>query len=345
MQDPENLTRFAVACLPSMNLVDVELAVVIVAATYALPAPAYSTSLPPTPLDHQPPVPPADSFHGDPGRSSPIWEGQAVPGRPGTDVYVTGHAWTPNGRPLTASEAAVRVGPLQRHALVFGDRRWRTGMGVGVATQPEPFVRMPLVYERCFGGFIDGATGPSADAVERNPVGCGLYPSVAEAHDQPLANIEDPRAQVSSPRDRPLPQGFGPIARGWMPRRAFAGTYSQDWIEQRAPLWPADADPRLFTAASPGLQASGYLQGGEPIVLHGLHPDGAIACPLPRERLVAKFMFEDRTERVALELDAIMIDGDALTLTMVWRASVPTTPSFLALAGVVVRSLEAWELE
>lgn len=339
MHTLENLTDFAVACRPSMSLDGRPLAVLVVAGTYTLPAPGTGITTPIL-LDEQPDVPLAPTHHGAPGHSSMIWEGQAIPGRPGTDIYVDGLAWAPRGRPVTSTTAAIRVGQVSREALVFGDRHWRFG---GLMSAPEPFVSMPLVYERCFGGFIEGARGTMAAAADRNPIGRGLYESLAAARSMPLPNIENLQALVSSPFDRPPPQGFGPIMPGWMPRRALAGTYDARWVKQRAPLWPDDVDPRFFLAAAPGLRAVAQLQGGETLVIHGMHPDGDIVCALPRERLIVKFELSDQCTRVVPVIDAIMVAPRTMTLTLIWRASVPTIPSFFELDAAVVRQLETWE--
>jgi hypothetical protein len=339
MHTLENLTEFALTCLPSMSLDGQALAVLIVAGTYALPAPGASKAHAIL-LDDQPEVPLAPTHHGVPGSSSLIWEGQAIPGRPGTDIYVDALAWAPRGRPATSTTVALRLGPVSRDAIVFGDRHWRVA---GLASAPEPFVSLPLIYERCFGGFIEGARGATAAAAEHNPIGRGLYESMAAARSMPLPNIESPDALVSSPSDRPAPRGFGPVMAGWMPRRALAGTYDARWVKQRAPLWPEDIDPVFFVAAAPGLHVAACLQGGETLVLHGMHPDGDILCELPRERLVAKFMLSDRRPRVVPVLDAIMISARTMTFTLIWRASLPTIPSFFELEAAVVRHLETWE--
>jgi len=135
MQAPENLTDFAVACLPTMSLDARPLAVLIIAGTYALPPPGARDTAP-TLLDDQPEVPLAPTHHGDPSRSSLIWEGQAIPGRPSTDIYVDAQAWTPGGRPASSTMVGIRVGQTTHSALVFGDRRWRVG---GLASRPEEF--------------------------------------------------------------------------------------------------------------------------------------------------------------------------------------------------------------
>jgi hypothetical protein len=202
---------------------------------------------------------------------------------------------------------------------------------------------MPLRYERSFGG-VAAATGKESPAYEaRNPVGIGLYGSAKEAIEQPLPNLEDPLYLMAAPTDRVPPACFGPVARSWQPRLGYAGTYDEAWVEQRAPLWPRDFDPRFFHAASLGLVASTGLRGGEPVVLAGLSPDGQIAFPLPRHRLMAKCVFRHRAGRRELVLDAVQIEPDERALTLIWRAAIPAHRELAQHEYSIVRELEPWE--
>lgn len=337
----ENLTPFAAAWRPSMNLNDEDVASVAVAATYNMPSPTLSSPTPLSISDEQVPLPTADEYNGAPGASSLKWEGQGLGMRPGTDIYVNGHAWAPRGAAVGHVLASVQVGPCRLDAAVFGERSWKLGVNGYVPSSPEPFERMPLLYERCFGGTLPGASGYTALASDHNPVGRGIH---AEPEHEPLPNIEDPLALLSSPGDRPLPRGFGPVARSWLPRRAFAGTYDESWVQERAPLWPRDIDARFFHAAAPGLQATTHLGGATPVHLIGLHPDGPIRFELPSPRLIAKFYMRDVVKRVILALDALMLEPDILRLTAIWQASVVARPGVLAVENIIVRTLEPWEV-
>ena len=135
--------------------------------------------------------------------------------------------------------------------------------------------------------------------------------------------------------------GFGPVARHWLPRRAFAGTYDQAWLDRRIPLWPRDLDERFFCAASPGLCAVPYLVGGEPVRIVGMSPDGAYELVLPRVRLAARFELGSSSVRKSLVLDSVSFEPEASAFTMVWRTSVAADP--LTVGGVIVRMLEPWE--
>lgn len=340
----DNLTPFSAECLPFMNAANEDTVLVVVAGRFALPNPAdgfHEGEL----LVHpdQRPVPLCDVYTGQPGRSSLYWEGQASCARPGTDIYLHGHAQAPRGVPVTDLDISIRVGQMERRAQVFGDRVWRRGLWGLRPSEPTPFVQMPLCYERCLGGWFPQASTRDATAIERNPVGCGLYASAREAEGQPLPNLEDPQALIRSPEDRPLPQGFGPLARGWMPRRRFSGRFDSKWQAEQAPLWPTDTDAQFFSAAAPGMFCTPHLVGGEEVSLLGLHSEGPLRFRLPSYMLVSKLRFAGYTLRQLLRLEAIMFELHQSSLTMIWRANLPLRQSLLALRACIVRVVAQWE--
>lgn len=331
MPDLENLTAFAAVAFPSMDQEGRELLVALASRRFHLPAVGRVTQTPPTPCDEQPLPPLEDTWWGKPESSSLRMEGQSAFFRPGTDIYVSGHAWAPRGRRVKEMQVCVRVGPCQKVLHVFGDRVWAGGLLGPRPSEPLPFECMPLVYERSFGG------------EPRNPVGRGLYASAREALEQPLPNLEDPHKLIERTSDRPAPVGLGPVARGWEPRRLQAGTYDEAWVESRAPLWPLDFDLRFFHAAAPGLIASPWLKGGEPVVLTGLSPDGQIAFPLPHHRLSVKAVFRHREERRHMVLDAVHLEPDEQALTLFWRAAIPAHRELVDHVYTVLREVEPWE--
>lgn len=340
-----NLTPFAAELLPAMDREDEDLALVVVAGRFALPPGGRPRVDPPAVHEQQQPVRLADEHWGDPATSSLRYEGQASPTRPGTDIYLVGHAWAPGGKPAPRAQVALRVGPCQRGAVVFGERYWREGLGGLQPSSPVPFSQLPIVYERCFGGRIESSSSAAAEASDRNPVGRGLLARPRQAAGELLPNFEDPNRLIATPSDHPPPQGFGPIARHWLPRRTFAGTYDAQWLESRAPLWPPDLDDRFFCAASDGLCAVPHLRGGEPVRLVGVSPDGPIDFALPTIRLRCKLDFHARSVRRAMVLDAVVLEPDDGSFTLVWRASERVGKQPLALEAVVVRELEPWEAD
>jgi hypothetical protein len=314
-------TPFAACSLAAMDRDDRMRLVTIVAGRFLLPTPGATMELPCRIAEEQHAAPLLDEYWGAPGASSLRHEGQAAFTRPGTDLYVQGHAWAPGGRKTTRSVVGVRVGPCERGVVAIGERTWRKGVRGLVPSSAVPFESLPLRYERCFGGSPPELSPEVAIRADLNPVGCGLFERANDAIDQPLPCFEDPTALIQSPLDRPCPAGLGPIPRHWQPRRQFSGTYDAAWIEQRAPLWPLDLDERFFCAGAPGLVTRSHLVGGEPVALVGLSPDGPHRFRLPCMPLSATFRFRHRKDPQPMALDAISFEPDEGAFTMFWRAS------------------------
>ena len=327
-----NQTKLPDLSFPSISRDDWDLAVVTLTARYRLPAPGrvhvgrleFATKQHPAPL--------ADVWSGEPGQSSLRWEGQAVYVRPGTDIHIHGHACPPGGRRASAVVVGVRVGPCLARLRAIGERRWIRAVGELRATPPVAFERMPLCWERAYGG---STLGGKIEA--HNPVGVGLFESASRAVNAALPNLLALDQDVRTWRSSVRPVGFGPIARHWQPRASFAGTYDQAWLDHRAPLWPADMDLRLFSAAAPGLRADSPLRGAEDVIIEGMHPDGAWAFRLP----VHTFVLDVRGQSSLLTLDVVDIDTDDRELTMVWRGSTVLEQS--RVTELRVREAMPWE--
>jgi hypothetical protein len=136
----ENLTDFAAACVPSVSRDDRLLTLVVVSARFELPpAGVRGTSAPYLALE-QGEVRLADEYDGDGALAVLLREGQSTYTRPGTDLYLRGHAWAPRGRPVERGLVGLRVGAHGKRAVVFGERTWSrgiTGVGPGRADKPS----------------------------------------------------------------------------------------------------------------------------------------------------------------------------------------------------------------
>lgn len=284
----------------------------------------------------------ADEYHGDPASSSLKQAAEMHLEKPFTDVLLVGQAWAPAGKPVPQGAVRVVVAERQKTALVFGDRTWRRGGGISA---PEPFEKVPLTWERAYGGRHQiGPQGPIL-AEEANPVGLGFLGrrSPDELVNTPVPNIEDPAAPLHKLGDAPTPMGFGPIAPGWLSRRRFAGTYDASWQRGRAPYLPADYDARFLNVGSPGLIFDRHLQGGEPVQLLGLSAEGPLAFHLPRLQVAVQVQVGGSLEAPPVRLDTVCFDTEARLLTMVWRAAQPCDKKVLQVKeiGVEVQGLEA----
>jgi uncharacterized protein YjbI with pentapeptide repeats len=239
--------------------------------------------------------------------------------KPRADVTLTGTAHAPSG---SAPFMAVRFrlgseeNGFDRRVIVFGDRRWVTGLLGDSATLPEPFTALPLVYERAFGG----------RGVDSNPVGTGHRSVAVRGEIAALPNLEDPSHLIMSHDETPRPVGFAPIPAGWKERRSKLGTYDGRWLRTRWPYFPEDFDWGYFQSA-PAAQQLGYLRGDEPFEITGAHADRpSLDGSLPGLRMRG---FAQRTAaaggqifEVPLHLDTVHFDSDAGTVSLVWRGIV-----------------------
>jgi len=259
----------------------------------------------------------------DPVTSSYKYEPEVAFFKPATDVVVLGHAQAPR-RDTTEMTVAVRVGTLEKQIAVLGDRVWHRVAGIASATKPRPFERIPLIYERAFGGWDRGHADPARHAFEpRNPVGTSFRSSGGFEEGLRLPNLEDPGHLIRSLGDRPPPAGLGFVAPHWKPRAALAGTFDEAWQKNRAPLLPKDFDRRHLNAASPGLIAAGYLRGDEPVAALGLQPSGRpLSFSLPGigpPRVQVHLSTVGPPTDVPLNLDTVIVDADDQRVLLLWR--------------------------
>ena len=311
--DLRNQTPFLAERIVHMDAAGREVLVVIVKATLII-----NTAGRLTPAAEQAPLQPADSFHGEPGASSIRYESDLAPHKPGTDVVVLGHAYPP-GRRDAEVHVSVRVGPVRTTIAVFGDRTWAR------PESPAPFERMPLVYERAFGGRDESADSPEDhEAEQRNPVGRGLRArrSRLELARIPMPNLEDPARLLQTPDDRPEPVGLGFIGRSWLPRlRHAAADPGRPQAPPPGPFLPPGFDPRYHQGAHPRLVATPHLRGGEPVELVHLSPFGPQRFSLPPEAPRAAVTIGPDRRPLPLALDTVFFEPDDLRAPLVYRGA------------------------
>jgi len=322
----KNNTRFAASMVVFPNEQAIDTLYVIVKASFNV-----GRGL--TLADEQLPPQETDVYWTEPNRSSLKYASDMHIGKPTTDVVVIGHACAPAQKEVTELDVGVTVGPVDRALRVYGDRAWRDGKMTG----PVPFKTMPIVYERAYGG-VQVVDGEEADVDARNPVGRGFAASrkASDLNDVPLPNIEDPAKLIHEPGDRPPPAGFGFYAPNWQPRAGFAGTYDDTWRKTRAPYLPLDFDSRFLNMAHPDLICQNYLQGGEPVTIRHMHPNGPLQFDLPQVRLVARVNIAGGTESPPFNLETVILQPNQLKASVVWRAALPCDKRVLKISEVAI---------
>lgn len=310
----KNNTPFASAFAIFPNENGIDTLYIMVKATFVIGA-QWTLASVQVPLQH------GDDYWGDPAKSSLRMSSDYHIGKPATDIVMIGAACAPEQRPVRQMDVGLQVGSLSKVIRVFGDRAWNHGQ----ITQPEPFVTMPLVYERAFGGedLIEG--GAQRDVEAKNPVGCGFagLRNLSEMQDLPLPNLECPNHLIRDYRDKPEPACFAPIAPNWQPRANFAGTYDDIWQQTRAPYLPDDYNPRFMNVAPTDLIYPGYLQGGEAVRIIGMHPAGDLEFNLPYVNLSNKVLVAGQEVTSPFHMETLLLDPNHRQLSTVWRATLP----------------------
>jgi hypothetical protein len=304
-----------------------EIWIVAVKCTFAI-RPDGTTSV----ADRQPPVTTAPELTNPqtPDASSLRYDTDLVRTKLTTDIVLHGHACAPDDTPVAFCDVGFRVGELTKRLRVTGDRYWVDGS----PSAPAPFTRMPLVYERAYGGYDRASLQTASPRWEvRNPAGTGYARSAASAHGRRLPNIEYREHLVSGAGQRPPPAGFGPIPPHWPPRAAYAGTYDDAWQAGRFPLLPLDFDDRHYQCVPPDQQTPRFLSGGEAVTLLNLSPVPLTTFTLPRIFLGFETLFTtgERQRHEPPKLHTVIIEPDFPRVSLVWHTALPCHPKVLKL--------------
>lgn len=228
------------------------------------------------------------------------------------EVLAVGWAFAPEGRKVPARSVKIEFGALTKELWVVGDRTWKNG----VATEPIPFDKMPISWDRAFGG----------EGYAANPVGRGFAPTKNEDGStvHALPNVELPKKLVGSPKDRPAPAGFAPIDPSWPKRIAKLGTYDKRWLDTRYPDYPDDFDPSYFNTAPEDQWLETPLEGDERIVIEHMHPTKLrVEGKIPR--LVARAFVSRESallQEVSLRLDTVLLVPHTERVVLLYRAFV-----------------------
>jgi len=281
----------------------------------------------------------APKFRADPAVTSLEFETDLPHLKLATDVLVEGHAYSPNGKPVSSLTVRLKVANIDKSLNVTGDRIWyKSPIGVNVS-DIKPFIKMPIIYERAYGGAIlDEEDEHKRGWEPKNPVGLGYAKFAPHLIDTPVPNIEDPNSLRANFSHRSHPVGFGPIAGHWAPRVKLAGTYDKKWEESRQPLLPLDFNEKYYQVAPADQQVPGYLKGGEIVELTNMSPGGLLRFKLPRISLSFNTQFSDGTKQDHRStLHTLVIKPDAPKVTMVWHTHLPCHFKVLKLTSTTIR--------
>jgi len=259
------------------------------------------------------------------------FESDLVPFKPRTDVVLVGHAYASHGRPAKVVDVEIEVGALKKKLRVFGDRAWSFPSeqqdAIPYIVGPAEFVKMPLTYDRAFGG-IDktaGIVGHRKPWCERNYFGkgyCGAR-TVASINGTPLPNIEDPDDLIRTWDSNPRPAGCGFFPRNSRPRVEWYGTYDEKWKAERKPDLPLDFRFDAYNRADLTMQGAPYLVGNEVVKLTNVSARSPrIELSLPGVPPQVGIMRGGKLTELMANLDALVFVPDESVFYEVWRSTV-----------------------
>lgn len=276
-------------------------------------------------LDTQAPMPIWQHDHPTP---TGVLPGEAEPGPLNRlEVLFLGSAYASGDAPTRTRDVSLQVGDNTRRLRVVGDRVWTDD---GSPSDPQPFRRMPMTWERAFGGsahvLIDDES-PLQFADARNPYGKGfdvLIPARAlcERIKAPegfpvgperraLPNLEDPSEPVRTPADVPVPRCWATVPIAMVDPLSTALGRDPDPA-------PAAGWPRISRAHPDWLIERPPL--GAPLLLEGLLPDtDRIELRLPTLRVFVDYMASGYRGTREMPAERMAILGDEHLLYVVYR--------------------------
>jgi hypothetical protein len=283
----------------------------------------------------------APEFKGLPEASSLNYDSDLHHKKHSTDILIQGDAWAPEAKPVRKLNVSLQIGPINKVVRIIGDRIWKKSI-IGLRmSKPLPFLKMPVTYERAYGGTDLISKDPKHHGWElRNPVGCGFATKPEHLVGKPLPNIEDPTDLIRNWKDNPKPAGFGPIAGHWSPRVELAGTYDQNWEENRLPLLPDDFNETYYQCAPSDQQIPGFLKGGERFLIKNMTPGGRIEFYLPIVTIGFTTHFESGPSvehHGVLHTVRIITDKNKNKLVLVWHTHLECHHRVLKLASTIIR--------
>lgn len=242
--------------------------------------------------------------------------------KPKCDVIFQGHAYAPGGS-SPAMQVVLKVkgahGRVDRTLHVFGDRTWQRALIAVAPSEPAPFEKLPITWQRAFGG----------PELATNPHGVGHRAQPGRDGVVRLPNFETPGQQIKSPDDTPQPASFAPIHPLNKARWSLLGTYDKSWFKERWPYFPKNFDYGYFQASPPNQRLEKAV-GDEEYELVGLvpgHPKIKGRLPSLKVRAfgIKTVAAGGKLVEIPLKLDTITFFGDESRVDLVWRGNLEVT--------------------
>ena len=275
---------------------------------------------------------------------------------PAFEVMVLGKAYAPQGVPVPYLVVSLAVGPVERRLAVLGDRHWE-GEGPGARiSPPQPFVSMPLTWNRAFGGRKDilidvespievmepnNPEGKGFDHIGQGRQAAGIFkPPVPFPQFDPvreLPNLEDPLHPITGWDDRPLPACWAPtpLHYGMLYERLRRA-------RQAHPDQPVTmGSPEIMHRAHPDW-AIELPPARTPVRLVGATPGGVFAFVIPALRIMVDVRIGEQAQELELIPRALVLLPEERRFYLVYRHFVAFNYQADQVRAARVRAAPGW---
>ena len=283
---------------------------------------------------------------------------------PAFEVILLGAAHAPGGKPTERMTVSLSVGDVRRELVVTGDRNWIGEGNDAVISRPEPFTRMPLTWDRAYGGTAEvliDVESPVEVAHPLNPEGRGFDPEpmvdqLANYFTPPegfpcteyrrqLPNVEAPDHLISSWSDQPeMPAGWATMPQSSPMQMQRAVELPDDGVDPEA-VSNTDISEVLSQGAFLRSSAEWILRLPAPevsVVMQGLTTRTHAQFKLPPLRVLADYRVGD--ERGCRELipQMLIILPDEGRFSLLLRRVFMVTAESGLTKGIRIRLEEGW---
>lgn len=301
----------------------------------------------PLPPDYE--IHAADQHLADPLASSLVQASEIAPFKQGSEIYLYGTA-SPERNNLIAME--VGMGMLftdgrewKKILRVYGPRKWQKTRLNYIMGEPGFVQPIPLQYEYAFGG---SNPNDDDDAYATNPIGMGYNSDQRKLLSEALPRIETGPTFMTSPMQKPVPAGFGPLPVFWEPRRSAIGEPVADPFAQGGCPYARTAQKSLHNVAPLDQRFNKPFSGGEVLHLRALLPDVShkqtVQIVLPTLNPQLFTIINNKAEALSPTCDTVVVNTDEQTLFMIYRAGIPWRMTDRRKGWVVLKDLDIVEL-
>jgi len=250
------------------------------------------------------------------------------------EVILLGAAYAPRRRPVEELLVSMSLGDVKRELAVIGDRYWLAGVHSTTPTKPVPFDRMPLTWDRAFGGTaeVEIDVDSFVDVCDvRNREGTGFdvakyakelgdhlnVPSGFPKFDakRRLPNLESPLERIKHPDDTP-----GPVC--WATMSLQSGLRARRIDEELAPF-PVTTENMILSQELMCRAHPAWIIDLPPprsrFRLTHASPDGAFEFELPAVRVLADYVSGDKSATLELMPQVLIVHSEERMFTVAYR--------------------------